>query len=261
MTILITRPAPAGEELVNRLSAIGQVAFSAPLIAIYPGTDLPLLSQKLQRLSAGDAVFLLSKNAVHYANEQLVQEGLTWPDNLSYYGIGKSTSLLFQQQTGKNILWPEQGETSEELLQLPSLQKMAHKKILLLRGNGGREMIAASLTARGGKIAYCECYSRQPVKYHSSEFTRHWQQCGIKTLVVTSGEMLQLLYNLVTGSDRPENRATEDDNNGIDNKTWLLGCRLIVVSERLANIARKLGWEDIKVAKSADNDALMQALE
>ncbi|PHM44566.1 Uroporphyrinogen III synthase HEM4 [Xenorhabdus mauleonii] len=246
MSILITRPAPAGEDLVKRLQAVGKTAFNAPLIEIHPGADLPLLSQKMQCLSAGDLVFLLSKNAVLYADKQLVQEGQSWPDELSYYGIGKSTSLLFQQQAGLEIAWSEQGETSEELLQLPALQQMNNKRILLLRGNGGREVIASTLRMRGGEVDYCECYSRQPVKYHAVDFSRHWQQHGIKTIVVTSGEMLQLLYNLVTDSD---------------GKAWLLGCCLIVVSERLANIARTLGWQVIKVAKSADNDALMQALE
>ncbi|OTA17825.1 Uroporphyrinogen III synthase HEM4 [Xenorhabdus vietnamensis] len=246
MSILITRPAPAGEELVKRLRAIGKSAFSAPLIEIHPGADLPLLSQKLQWLSAGDLVFLLSKNAVHYANKQLTQEGQSWPDQLSYYGIGKSTSLMFHQYTGLKILYSEQGETSEDLLQLPTLQKMDNKKILLLRGNGGREVIASTLRIRGSEVDYCECYSRQPVKYNTADFSHHWQQCDIKTIVVTSGEMLQLLYNLVTDSD---------------GKAWLLGCDLIVVSERLANIAQTLGWQTIKVAKSADNDALIQALE
>ncbi|CDG23103.1 Uroporphyrinogen-III synthase [Xenorhabdus poinarii G6] len=246
MSILITRPAPTGEALVRRLRGLGKSAFSAPLIEIYPGADLPLLSQKLQWLSAGDLVFLLSKNAVHYANEQLIQEGQLWPNQLSYYGIGKSTSLMFHQCTGLEIAYPEQGETSEDLLQLPALQSMSNKKILLLRGNGGREVIASTLRFRGGEVDYCECYSRQPVKYDVSGFSRHWQRCGIQTIVVTSGEMLQLLYNLVTDSDR---------------KAWLLRCDLIVVSERLANIAQTLGWQTIKVAKSADNDALIQALE
>ncbi len=246
MSILITRPAPAGEELVRRLRGLGKSAFSAPLIEIYPGADLPLLSQKLQWLSAGDLVFLLSKNAVHYANKQLIQEGQLWPNQLSYYGIGKSTSLMFHQCTGLEIAYSGQGETSEDLLQLPALQSVSNKKILLLRGNGGREVIASTLRFRGGEVDYCECYSRQPVKYDVSGFSGHWQQCGIQTIVVTSGEMLQLLYNLVTDSD---------------GKAWLLRCDLIVVSERLANIAQTLGWQTIKVAKSADNDALIQALE
>ncbi|MDE9537548.1 uroporphyrinogen-III synthase, partial [Xenorhabdus bovienii] len=81
-----------------------------------------------------------------------IQEDQSWPDKLSYYGIGKSTSLLFQRQTGLEICWSEKGETSEDLLQLPSLQQMSNKKVLLLRGNGGREVIASTLRMRGGDV-------------------------------------------------------------------------------------------------------------
>ncbi|MNC75829.1 uroporphyrinogen-III synthase [compost metagenome] len=44
-------------------------------------------------------------------------------------------------------------------------------------------------------------------------------------------------------------------------KNWLLHCRLLVVSERLADLARELGWQDIRVADNADNDALLRALQ
>jgi uroporphyrinogen-III synthase len=42
--------------------------------------------------------------------------------------------------------------------------------------------------------------------------------------------------------------------------SWLLQCRLVVVSERLGALARQLGWTDIVVANAADNDALMRVL-
>ena len=32
-------------------------------------------------------------------------------------------------------------------------------------------------------------------------------------------------------------------------------------SERLANLARELGWQDIRIADNADNDALLRALQ
>jgi uroporphyrinogen-III synthase len=44
-------------------------------------------------------------------------------------------------------------------------------------------------------------------------------------------------------------------------ENWLLHCRLLVVSERLANQARELGWQDIRIADNADNDALLRALQ
>jgi uroporphyrinogen-III synthase len=41
----------------------------------------------------------------------------------------------------------------------------------------------------------------------------------------------------------------------------LLRCNLVVVSERLATLARRLGWQDVRVADNADNDALIRALQ
>ncbi|WP_387691898.1 uroporphyrinogen-III synthase [Photorhabdus sp. RM71S] len=246
MSILVTRPAPAGEELVRKLQAAGKTAFSAPLINIHPGSELPQLAEKLNHLNTCDMVFLLSKNAVYYANSQLNKINLLWPNKLIYYAIGRSTALAFHQLTDMNVIWSSEGETSEILLKLPSLHQVENKQALLLRGNGGRELIARTLTERGVTVNYCECYFREPVDYPAAEFSVHWQKYGVQTLVVTSGEILQLLYNLIPESDR--NR-------------WLLHCHLIVVSERLAHTARNLGWQDVKVAKSADNDALIQALE
>ncbi len=78
--------------------------------------------------------FLLSKNAVWYANWQLNHpRNNRWPDTLFYYGIGQSTAEEFQQLTGhSSIRYPEFGETSEDLPALSSLQQIENKRVLLL---------------------------------------------------------------------------------------------------------------------------------
>ena len=62
MSILITRPSPAGEQLTQRLIDAGKHAFHAPLIEIAAGKELSILENKLNKLSTGDYLFLLSKN-------------------------------------------------------------------------------------------------------------------------------------------------------------------------------------------------------
>ena len=47
MSILVTRPSPAGEELVSRLRTLGQVAWHFPLIEFSPGRQLPQLADQL----------------------------------------------------------------------------------------------------------------------------------------------------------------------------------------------------------------------
>ncbi|CAH0299159.1 Uroporphyrinogen-III synthase [Rahnella aquatilis] len=191
-------------------------------------------------------MFVLSQHAVSYADRALRQSATNWPDTGNYFAIGRTTGLIFHRVSSLPVLYPQDGETSETLLNLPALQRIQGKKALILRGNGGRELLAETLTERGVDVTYCECYQRSPVYYDASEQSALWQRAGVDTLVVTSGEMLQQLYQLVPDYYR---------------NSWLLRCNLVVVSERLAALARQLGWSAIRVAENADNDALIRALQ
>lgn len=67
MSILVTRPSPAGEELVSRLRTLGQVAWHFPLIEFSPGQQLPQLADQLAALGESDLLFALSQHAVAFA--------------------------------------------------------------------------------------------------------------------------------------------------------------------------------------------------
>ncbi|MFU0868563.1 uroporphyrinogen-III synthase [Kluyvera ascorbata] len=246
MTILVTRPSPQGEELVSRLRAQGRVAWSFPLIDFTPGRELNSLAPALSELREGDLVFALSQHAVSFAHAQLQQQHLNWPTTPRYFAIGRTTALALHQVSSLDIRYPLDREISEVLLQLPELQTIAGKKALILRGNGGRELLAETLTARGADVTLCECYQRCAIHYDGAEEAMRWQSREVNTLVVTSGEMLQQLWTLIPLWYR---------------ERWLLTCRLLVVSERIAKLAQELGWQDIQVADGADNDALLRALQ
>ena len=246
MSILVTRPLPQGEELVSRLRALGRVAWSFPLIEFTPGRELAALPRQLAALGADDLLFALSQHAVEFAHARLLQESQRWPSDPAYFSIGRTTALALHTVSGKNIRYPLDREISEVLLQLPELQTIAGKRALILRGNGGRELLGETLRERGADVTFVECYQRCAKHYDGAEEAMRWHARGINTLVVTSGEMLQQLWSLIPLWYR---------------ENWLLRCRLLVVSERLANHARELGWQDIRIAENADNDALLRALQ
>ena len=246
MSILVTRPLPQGEELVSRLRALGRVAWSFPLIEFTPGRQLPELSAQLASLAAGDLLFALSQHAVEFSHSRLQQQGLPWPTAPDYFAIGRTTALALHKVSNRQVRYPLDREISEVLLQLPELQNIAGKKALILRGNGGRELLGDTLRERGADVTFCECYQRSARHYDGAEEAMRWQSRGVSTLVITSGEMLQQLWTLIPQWYR---------------ERWLLSCRIFVVSERLAEQARELGWQDIQVADSADNDALLRALQ
>ncbi|ANI85092.1 uroporphyrinogen-III synthase [Kosakonia oryzae] len=246
MSILVTRPSPAGEELVNRLRTLGLVAWSFPLIEFTPGRELASLPARLADLTADDMVFALSQHAVTFAHAHLQKLGLRFPPQPHYFAIGRTTALALHTVSGIEVRYPHDREISEVLLQLPELQSVQGKHALILRGNGGREVLAETLAARGAELEFCECYQRCAIFYDGAEEAMRWHTRGVTTLVITSGEMMQQLFSLIPPWYR---------------ENWLLRCRLVVASERLAHLARELGWQDIRVADNADNDALLRALQ
>lgn len=246
MTILVTRPSPAGEELVNRLVAQGKMAYSFPLIEFSPGRQLAQLPAQLAALAPESLVFVLSQNVIHFASPLLRQYGISWPKEHTWFAIGRTTALTLHAASHLTIHYPQDRETSEVLLQLPELQHIHGKQALILRGNGGRELLGETLQERGAEVIFCECYQRNEINYNALEEAWRWYERQISIIVVTSGEMLQQLYTLIPEWYR---------------ENWLLQCQLLVVSERLASLARHLGWHNIRVADNADNDALLRALQ
>ncbi len=246
MSILVTRPSPAGDILVSRLRALGLVAWSFPLIEFSPGRELHSLAGRLASLTEDCLVFLLSQHAVTFAQAHLQHVHKNWPAQPQYFAIGRTTALALHTVSGIDVRYPLDREISEVLLQLPELQNIQGKRALILRGNGGRELLGKTLKTRGASVEFCECYQRSMKHYDGAEEAMRWHTRGVNTLVVTSGEMLQQLFSLTPPWYR---------------ENWLLHCRLLVVSERLANLARELGWQDIQVADNAENDALIRALQ
>lgn len=245
MTVLVLRPSPSGEELVHLLNKQGIKSWHTPLIRFIEGQELEQFPDKLSRLQSGDLLFVVSQNAVKYADRMLTEKHINWPADIQYFAIGHATANALRSVTNCPVNYPKDREISEHLLQLPELHNIKSKNALILRGNGGRDLLAEQLKLRGATVDFCECYQRKPINYLSSELAAVWQSQDISTIVVTSAEILQRVYALVEEQ----------------NKRWLLDRKLIVVSERIALLAKQLGWSNVKIADNADNNSLLAALK
>ncbi|VEG69441.1 uroporphyrinogen-III synthase [[Pasteurella] aerogenes] len=245
MAVLVTRPDARGIQLVEMLNKAGIVAIHLPLFSIEAGSELNQLPNKLAQLKAQDYVFAVSKNAVEYAAQTLKQTGFHWRDDLCYFTVGQRTAEYFAANTEQMIYYPFQQETSEGLLELPAMQTLHGKQILILRGNGGRELFAEQAQQRGAEVDYLECYRRVPIVYpNNQEQTSLCQRAGVQTVIVTSMEILLSLMDFVP----------EKEHN------WLKSCQLITVSRRIATFAKKSGWQNVTISPKADNQALLHTL-
>ena len=156
--------------------------------------------------------------------------------------VGKKThnALL---NLGINSISPLQ-QDSEGLLTLSQLQLVKNRDVIIVRGDGGRELIAESLKERGAKVQYIEAYQRL---WHSfaDDIGQGWQQKNVTTIIVTSNALLESIVNLIDVCDN----------------YWQSKCLWIVASQRIANNAAAIGLQNVVNAKGASDQAILDALK
>ncbi|AUT42351.1 uroporphyrinogen-III synthase [Aeromonas caviae] len=239
MIPLVVRPAAQANQLVQMLRQLGHAPLCCPLLETRPGCDLPHLGDMLRE---ADLVIAVSMHAVHFAHYFLLQTGQTWP-HIDYFAVGQASADAFAE-AGIQALCPADPR-SEGLLALPALQGVSGRRVLILRGNDGRDLIARTLASRGALVHYCATYERHYPDLDGDALTRHWQAAGLDSLLITSGELLQRLLALVPGPQHP----------------WLYDRLLVVPSPRVAEMAEGAGFTRIVIAQGASNQALVAALE
>jgi uroporphyrinogen-III synthase len=75
-----------------------------------------------------------------------------------YFAIGRTTALALHTVSGADVRYPLDREISEVLLQLPELQTLP-ESALILRGNGGRELLGETLRERGADVTFVNAIS------------------------------------------------------------------------------------------------------
>lgn len=240
MTVLVTRPGKDGEELCQMLQQKGITSQHHPLIQLEKGAGFESLPNNIL---THDIIIAVSQYAVYWAKQSLKQYNTHFPEHLEYFAIGKKTAQYLRNITQKNVTFPLISD-SEHLLDLPALKLVQNKRILILRGNGGRETIYKTLTERGALVEYNEIYSRKPLPFTDLNIWDNWQQLNVKKLVVTSGEQLNYLISLT-----PQKYLN-----------WLKQLTLYIPSQRIAQQAIELGFLDIINTGSAANPILLDYL-
>lgn len=242
--VLVTRPAHQSHHFIQMLQQAGAQVIAFPTIEIQPLASNDSLQSKLQGISDYHILIFISANAVTHALKWLVPEQIK---TQAIAAIGQSTRGALLEHGLKVSLQATSGYTTEHLLELEALQHsaIAGKKILILRGEGGREQLAQSLTERGAQVDYAELYRRTIPKTDVGPILEKWANGAINLVTVTSNQTLENLYHIL--GDR-----------GLD---YLNSTALIVPGKRCYEFARSKGHTDkILIASSALDTDMFQAV-
>jgi uroporphyrinogen-III synthase len=151
------------------------------------------------------------------------------------------TSKELQNFDVANVLSPKDHFDSESLLALPEMHDVKNKKIIIVRGIGGRDVLAETLKARGAQVTFAECYQRINPQKNCELLAQLWRDKKLHGIVVTSSEAMRHLLDLAGNAD------------------WLKHVTLFVNHARIAELPLQMGLK-VEVANELGDDAMLSML-
>ncbi|HCS91752.1 MAG: uroporphyrinogen-III synthase [Thiohalocapsa sp. PB-PSB1] len=245
--VLVTRPAAQAQELCRLIEELGGRPIAFPTVEIRPPRDSELACRLLS--VPYDLIIFISRNAVDYAlalaPDKTLLTGISdvagaRPQRAA---VGRATATAMQQAGLAPDLVPEMGFDTESLMAMPALMQVAGKRVLIVRGEGGRALLGETLAHRGAEVTYAEVYRRAAPETNAVELLADWKQ-SLGFVTATSEEILMNLLAMVPKSAH----------------RWLRGLPLAVFGKRNAGTAMELGFRVVAVAHEASDAALCDAL-
>jgi uroporphyrinogen-III synthase len=243
--LLLTRPEEDCAALAQSLAVAGVASSCLPLLAIEPVALADEQRRQLAGLAQYQAFIVVSKPAARLLLGQLQDAGLQAPP-AGWFTVGEATAAVLQC-AGLQVTFPKQGDDSEALLALPGLRQAIaapEARVLIVRGVGGRELLAERLAEQGASVEYLELYRRCLPAYPAGTLMRRIEAERLNGLVVSSGQGLEHLQQMA-GADWPQ----------------VARLPLFVPSPRVAEQARAAGAQQVVDCRGASATALLAAVQ
>jgi uroporphyrinogen-III synthase len=240
--VVITRPAGQATHLAEALAELGGKPVLFPVLAIFDVENIDPLLDVAIRLDDFDWAAFVSPNAVEKALTVILSRR-AWPAGLRVATMGHSSEQVLARFGVTQVVSPQEQFDSESLVALPELQDMAGKRVIIFRGDGGRELLGDTLKARGATVEYVTCYRRSKPDADAAALLRRWNDGQLEAVTLTSSEGLRNLWEML----------------GPLGQAWLRQTPVFVPHERIAEQARTLGLHEIITTDPGD-DGLVRGL-
>jgi uroporphyrinogen-III synthase len=242
--VLVTRPAHQAENLSRLIEEWGGLAVKFPTLAIVPLNDSCTIQNTLAHLDRYQWLVFISANAVtmhSYYSDSVKMEQFK---SVQIAAIGKATAQALAQAGLPVDLVPESGYNTEALLAMPQMQQMKGQSCLIIRGEGGREELATTLRSRGATVEYLDVYKRIIPALDSSQVSLLLAQDKLDVITATSGDALQNLLIMLEEKNHQQ----------------LFEVPLVVISNRIRQIAADMGFKRIAVTSSPSDAAILETV-
>lgn len=244
--VLVTRPAgKAADALCKSVAAAGYEVYAQPLLELQALPTLPATQrQKVLDLDRYQHVIFISANAVHFGMALVDDYWPQLPAGLRWYAIGAATAAELGR-FGVTAITPGNVMTSEGLLAAASLQLVRDQRVLIVKGEGGRDALRQALTERGAVVDELACYRRSLPDLPTGELAARLVRWRIDAILLSSGEGLGNLLHLLSPAETSK----------------LKHIGLVVPSQRIARMAHEAGFDRVATAENASDAAMLCALQ
>lgn len=243
--IVVTRPQEQAESLCDAIAARGGIPVRFPVLAIGELDDHAALDAVCARLEAFDLAFFVSPNAVRHALTRILA-ARRWPAKLTVATVGKGSERALAAYGFERVVAPREEFDSESVLRLPEFQPEAVRgaRVVIFRGDGGRDLLGETLRERGAEVEYVTCYRRFRPEIDPAPLIALASRGALDAITLTSSEGVGNLVATVGAQRLPALRATP----------------VFVPHPRIAAHARAAGFARVIETPPGD-DGLIAALE
>ena len=240
--VVVTRPAGQATHFATALADQGAVPVLYPVLEIRDIEDVAPLLDVAIRLDSFDLAVFVSPNAIERALA-LILPRRSWPVSLRVAALGKSSERELARHGIHDVISPPLRFDSEALLDLPELTDVHGKRVIIFRGDGGREVLGDTLKGRGASIEYVTCYRRARPQLDPAPLLKLWELGQLDAVTLTSSEGLRNFHDMV----------------GRLGQAWLKKTPAFVPHARIAEQAQALGLARV-IATDPGDDGLMAGL-
>jgi uroporphyrinogen-III synthase len=182
--VIVTRPLRPAAVFASRIAALGGTPLIWSAIVILPPDDGAQLAAVHAKLESYDIAIFVSANAVEFG----ARPAAAWPSTLRTFAPGPGTAEALAAAGIADTRIPAKSWDSEGLLELPDLAHVEGKRIVIFRGEGGREFLGNALRARGASVDHVPCYRRVAPQGGADGLVEALRAGRAQALTLTSAE-------------------------------------------------------------------------
>ena len=243
IALISTRPQETNVQLSDELKKSEIKLLSFPLTEIYPLNNYQIFDGVIKNIKTYQHIIFISTNAVHFFVERVKKLSLQIPKNLIFSSIGPTTKLLLQKKLSVDVHFPNKTFDSEHLLKEKIYNNVKGQKILIIRGEGGRETLKNALEEKGGIVNYGECYIRKYVDIDliqlKNDLVNYHHQFILFSSTNSAKHFIDQLHNIETG--------------------WLQNIKIIVNHEKIEGLLSKI-FKNIFVCNNIDTQNIRKLI-